>query len=937
LTSPPSANGRRLPCARPIPAPAHPPRPTSAMPRPTSAMPRGLAAALAAAFGCAWGSEKATPASLGEATPASLAEAKVLHDNAGCAEGYRCCTMETKDKYGAKVLTACVKEDEHIRIAEKSLLKSTFYTCGKFWKRDNNTELGHWSGQNQGCHLAAEYHGEKSQGITKFVRHKGSHRKRKVHPRCCMCQRQGRNKPTLFFDERGDCQDCAEMPIRTFAVACKAGPLFKSCDDQCRMALEEASKKTSRTLVPAANGAEAGVGVFVDSRSWVWIRHGRPCAEGGTAAQGCGLDDFGPENPTIETYVLDQWGHPEKNRRTGQLKTCTMTVPRHSVSDAGWQLAGWDPSGQDSEETHLLAPIQLPEAAPPLNSTRPIRLWNIPPVCSRSMASLATMWGASQTSVVKPSGSFRPSPTSCMPEEGDNSFLSWWSAQWCSDFWKCECVGPCSDKEVKCCMKAHARALDSFVENDQEAWQEWKGAVRMSGNQVKHLKNGKLWEKLVARVMSQVMRLRRAIGEEAGVPPSVAIVRDSAGTTSKHAWIVIQEACGGATKTSDVDLGCGLWDFSQENAMAMGNMEGEGNARGATEIHWVWGPTLVHEPADHSSVGHYFPAKGEVHPYPYPAYCARAAASEVSIAYNESRGKNEETPDLVARGWKYILGWKDFKNNCRGITEAQYRKVLNPEPFHDKKPMCWDFVSDWKVVMCHRYSKCMCDTKDLTERGECRKPELVECCRGKYEEFLIEHVQYAGPFLRSSRQQRQLFPNATALVLPPAPEKKNKTKHPALAPKTSPTAVVPDKPALSPETSLTVPDVGKEDDQLAGPGDIGSAQDLEALDDDEWHQVRRPTRRWSDDQILAPEPEASDDEVPDERDGQTAKNTEDTDDEDIDDEDTDSKDVDDEDSDDETDEDSDDDEYSEDEDSEDDGDIDVCHFGAFVNFGRPRG
>jgi len=49
LTSPPSANGRRLPCARPIPAPAHPPRPTSAMPRPTSAMPRGLAAALAAA------------------------------------------------------------------------------------------------------------------------------------------------------------------------------------------------------------------------------------------------------------------------------------------------------------------------------------------------------------------------------------------------------------------------------------------------------------------------------------------------------------------------------------------------------------------------------------------------------------------------------------------------------------------------------------------------------------------------------------------------------------------------------------------------------------------------------------------------------------------------------------------------------------------------
>jgi len=311
-----------------------------------------------------------------------------------------------------------------------------------------------------------------------------------------------------------------------------------------------------------------------------------------------------------------------------------------------------------------------------------------------------------------------------------------WKQRWCKRYKKCQCRGACGDEDARCCQKRYLEFLNEAAdaklpEEDRShviklmteanlASHDMSQAVLLKDGPVALHKRGWHWWLGVAEPCAALPQadLRR----RAGMPPRVHAgywLKDYR-LNGRRFFALDEEGRERWATAENEPRGCELWDFSHGQPMwAMAAWYGLG---GSWAAHWnMWKDQrgIAYEPSGAFAM---VPQLRQSQVYPFPAYCARAAVSELSTVYNW-----ELRPTNTASGVRDLFS--SFKYDCGGIGEKEYKHVMKKTK---RRAACWNFVYDWKVVICARYRGCECAGNNCTS-------DNIQCCRTAYSGFLDEH------------------------------------------------------------------------------------------------------------------------------------------------------------------------------------------------------
>jgi len=277
------------------------------------------------------------------------------------------------------------------------------------------------------------------------------------------------------------------------------------------------------------------------------------------------------------------------------------------------------------------------------------------------------------------------------------------------------------------CKEVGFRSLDAGLHSHWMAARKAGGRCRVGAPRIDKLEDG-TWQRATATA---------AEAWDPGEVPlgGVGLYRDG-----WHWWPSVGPPCDGV---ADEKRGCLLYDWSWGRSMReLGLLPPQDASKERTgdikvqpgkgvDIHWH-GATA--KKADFRPVLHYDQgqkAKADHwRQWPFPAFCARAAASILSLKYNPTYSQPStaklENVDL------FFKRWAGSSQACQKVTHQKYRTAIAQTR---KKRACWRFVDDWRTVMCYRFNHCRCPDDNLLA---CTKDARIDCCRGAFADFLTE-------------------------------------------------------------------------------------------------------------------------------------------------------------------------------------------------------
>uniref|UniRef100_A0A7S2QG57 Rad60/SUMO-like domain-containing protein n=1 Tax=Zooxanthella nutricula TaxID=1333877 RepID=A0A7S2QG57_9DINO len=159
---------------------------------------------------------------------------------------------------------------------------------------------------------------------------------------------------------------------------------------------------------------------------------------------------------------------------------------------------------------------------------------------------------------------------------------------------------------------------------------------------------------------------------------------------------------------------------------------------GGVDVHWHGGGSGY----NHREVLHYDQGQKsppiKSHQWPFPAFCARATASILSLTWNRRyRGQT-----IRGDAWEHVTDrWSFDEFKCSGITRDAYRQAIE-QVYREKA--CWIHALAFQTVMCYQFRHCRCPEDQISL---CVYEKNIDCCRGAFADFLTEEGlvdQYRG-------------------------------------------------------------------------------------------------------------------------------------------------------------------------------------------------